>query len=197
MTRLINILCTLLTVGAIILSCSKKGNSRTGEEDRQSTVTTTSGTPSTTGSTTSTTLSGQATGTIAGSPTCSLNPRQVISSDFINSTTVNTSDDRQISSSSYQLYNFNSSYFVNLYFNSTMAPATGGYSVVPNNPTTNQVSIEIRQNISSGYVGYGQNGVVYVTNTGTAISAVFCDVPCTFNANGNTFYSIISAKIEK
>jgi hypothetical protein len=196
MNRLIHIFCIIATITVIILSCSKKSNSRNGEEDTPSTVTTTSGPPSTTGTTGGTTSSGQATGTIVGSPSCTLNPMEVISSNFISSMTLNTAGS-QLNSPLYELYNFNSSYFVRLYFTSTMAPATGGYSVVPNNPTSNQVSIRFDPNNGSSYVGNGQSGVVYVTNTGTLVSAVFCNIPCTFQSGGNSYSSVVSARIEK
>lgn len=196
MNRLIHLVSTITVVVIIMLSCSKKGNSRTGEDESPSTVTTTTGYTPPTSTTSGTGPSGQATGTIVGSPSCTLNPMQVISSNFLSSTTLNSGGDRVISSL-YELYNFNSSHFVHLFFTSTMAPATGGYSVVPNNPTSDQVSVKFDSNGGAGYVGYGQSGVVYVTNTGTSVSAVFCNLPCTFDSNGHTYSSVISARIEK
>lgn len=196
MNRLLHLLCILSAATIIILSCEKKTNSRTGSQITPSTVTTTGGTGTTTGSTTSSTVTGQATGTIVGAPSCTLNPMQVVSTNFLNSATLNTAGD-QLISQLYELYNYNSSYFVRLYFTSTMAPATGGYSVVTGNPSNSQVSIEFAPNGGSGYIGNGQSGVVYVTNTGTLVSAVFCNVPTTFTASGNTYTSSISARIEK
>lgn len=201
MKRLIHLFFLIVTATVIILSCSKKGNSRTGEEETPSTTTTTSGPPSTTGSTTGSSTTGQATGTITGTPSCTLNPKEVLSSNFLSNMTLNTAGSYQ-SSSTYDLYNFNSSHFVHLYFSSTMAPATGGYSVVTSYPplsypTSNQVAIKFEPNGTSSYVGYGQSGVVYVTNTGTLVSAVFCNLPITFESNGNTYSSVVSARIEK
>jgi hypothetical protein len=51
--------------------------------------------------------------------------------------------------------------------------------------------------MGNGYIGYGQSGVVYVTNTGTLVSAVFCNLPVKFEAGANTYTSVISARIEK
>lgn len=198
MNRLIHVCCIIVVVILTIFSCSKKSNSRNGEEDTPSTVTTTGGTSTTGGTTGSTT--GQATGTITGTPSCTLNPMEVISSNFLSNMTLNTAGFYQ--GSSYDLYNFNSSHFLHLYFNSTMAPATGGYSVVPSYPplsypNSDQVCIKFEPNGGSNYVGYGQSGVVYVTNTGTLVSAVFCNLPMKFESNGSTYSSIVSARVEK
>lgn len=201
MKRLIHLFFLIVTATVIILSCSKKGNSRTGEEETPSTTTTTSGSSSTTGSTTGSSTSGQATGTITGSPSCTLNPKQVISSNYISGETLTDPGDYQ-GSPYYNMYNFGLSYYVRLYFNSTMPPATGGYSVIAGYPpanyvSSNQVAITITPRVGTGYVGYGQSGVVYVTNTGTLVSAVFCNLPIKFESNGNTYSSVVSARIEK
>jgi hypothetical protein len=201
MNRLLNLCCIVGVAGIFVLSCSKKSNSRNGEEESEITTTTTSGPAGPSGTTGGTTSSGQATGTITGSPSCTLNPMQVISSNFISSMTLNTAGDFQ-GTSSYDMYNFNSFYYVHLYFNSTMPPATGGYSVIAGHPPVNypnlhEVAIGISPNGGGSYDGYGQSGVVYVTNTGTLVTAVFCNVPVKFESGANTYTSVVSARIEK
>ncbi len=196
MKNLINVTCIAISAAIIILSCNKKSNSRTGDESPQPpTTTTTTGGTTTNGSTTGGTT-GQATGTITGTPTCTLNPKEITSTNFISTSMSNTSGDFQ-NTSLYDIYNFNSSYKVHLYFNSTMKPASGGYSITPNNPNSNGVQIMFENNGGGLYSGYAQSGVVYVTNTGSLVSAVFCSVPVSFTstASGASYNSIVSGNI--
>jgi hypothetical protein len=201
MNRLLNLCCIIGVAGMFIFSCSKKSNSRNGEEESEITTTTTRGPAGPSGTTGGTTSSGQATGTITGSPSCTLNPMQVTSSNFISGETLTDAGDYQ-GSPYYDMYNFGYSYYVHLYFNSTMPPATGGYTVIAGYPplnfvNSNEVAVTFSPRMGSGYIGYGQSGVVYVTNTGTLVSAVFCNLPIKFEAGANTYTSSISARIQK
>jgi hypothetical protein len=137
---------------------------------------------------------------ISGSPSCTLNSRQVICSNYLYSTTLPYSSYDLINGTDYDMYNYTSSYYVHVYFTTTTAPATGGYKVVQkfppyDSPGTWQASVKIVQGSYNQAIGYGQSGVVYVVNTGSMVTATFCDVPLSIESNGNTYTATASAKV--
>lgn len=180
-TQILSVL-TIITF-SIFFSCKKK-DKNTAEEDKLYLSTT--GTNSTSGS-------------ISGSPTCTLNPKQVICSNYLPSTTL-LYGAYTLNGTDYDLYNYTSNYYVHVYFNTASAPATGGYTIVQKFPPYNypgawQASVKIIQNGTVPAIGYGQSGVVYVVNTGTLITASFCNVPLSIEFNSNTYTATASAKV--
>ncbi|MES2762002.1 MAG: hypothetical protein V4677_07345, partial [Bacteroidota bacterium] len=195
-----NFFYTVIVILTILVSCSKKVNSRTGEEDTQSTTTTTSGNG---GTSTTGNLTGSTATSISGSASCTLTPKQVLASNiFPANSTLAYGSNFQSSPTKYQMYNYQGNFESYIFFGTVGPPAAGGYTIVPQYMSSDvpgqwEASVKLMQYYgSANAVGVGQSGVVYVTHTGTLVTATYCNIPVSVNLNFNNYTVTASARVE-